>query len=260
MLNLPQKEGDMINIAVVNQSTAVKDTDVATWTAALQTQVTRDFFPVWGVAAQLTALPNGQNPPAGSWALGIFDNADQADALGYHDITPDGLPLGKVFAKTTLDDGGTVSVTASHELLEMLGDPDINLIAELDDPSGAPSKFYAYEVCDACEDDQFGYKIDGVLVSDFVYPAYFESFRKPNSTQFDYSQKITAPFTLLAGGYISVLDLSNLAQGWQQLTPGPQDRKAMRNSRARIGSRRERRRLSRSHWNRSEYKQKAAHA
>jgi hypothetical protein len=249
----------MINIAVVNQSTVVKDADVATWTAALQTQVSRDFLPIWGVDATLTAFPQGQNPPAGSWALGIFDTSDQADALGYHDITPDGLPLGKVFAKSTLDDGGTVSVTASHELLEMLGDPDINLIAELDDSSGAPTKFYAYEVCDACEDDQFGYNINGVLVSDFVFPAYFESFRQANSTQFDYGKQITAPFTLLAGGYISVLDLSNLAQGWQQVTPS-QDRKAMINSRARIGSRRERRRLSRSSWNRSEYMQKAAKA
>jgi hypothetical protein len=249
----------MINIAVVNQSTVVKDTDVATWTAALRTQVSRDFFPIWGVDAQLTALPNGQNAPAGSWALGIFDNADQAGALGYHDLTPDGLPLGKVFAKTTLDDGGVVSVTASHELLEMLGDPDINLIAALDDPSGAPSKLYAYEVCDACEDDSFGYNIDGVLVSDFVFPAYFESFRKPKSTQFDFGNQITAPFTLLAGGYMGVLDLGNLAQGWQQVTPS-QDRKAMINSRARIGSRRERRRVPRSNWTRSVYKQKAATA
>ena len=250
----------MIDVAVVNQSTAVPDTDVAAWTAALQIQVSRDFSPIWGVDAKLTALPHGQNPPAGSWCLGFFDNSDQADALGYHDITPDGLPLGKVFAKTTLDDGGVVSVTASHELLEMLGDPDINLIAELDDASGAPSKFYGYEVCDACEDDSFGYKIDGILVSDFVYPAYFESFRKPNSAQFDFGNRITAPFTLLAGGYISVLDLSNLAEGWQQVTASRQDRKSVINSRARIGSRRERRRLSRSNWTHSEYKQKTAHA
>jgi hypothetical protein len=169
-------------------------------------------------------------------------------------MTPDGLPLGKVFAKTTVDEGGAVSVTASHELLEMLGDPDINLTAELDDASGKPSKFYAYEVCDACEDDSFGYKINGVLVSDFVYPAYFESFRTAKSTQFDFGKKITAPFTLLKGGYISVLDLGNLSEGWQQLTASKADSAAGINSRARIGSRRERRRISRSHWITSQYK------
>jgi hypothetical protein len=250
----------MINIAVVNQSTVVKDADASAWTDALQTQVSQDFLPVWGVDAKLTFLSSVKNPPAGTWVLAILDNADQANALGYHDITPDGLPLGKVFAKTTLDDGGAVSVTASHELLEMLGDPDINLTAELDDGSGTPSKFYAYEVCDACEDDQFGYKLKNVLVSDFVYPAYFESFRKANSTQFDHGNKITAPFMLLAGGYISVLDLANLSEGWQQLTANRSDRATMVKSRARIGSRRERRRISRAHWIVSRYQNKAATA
>src|ERR1700730_1735106 len=238
----------MINIVLVNQSTVVKDADVSAWTEALQTQVTRDFLPAWGVDAKLSFLPKGQNPPAGSWVLAVLDNADQAGALGYHDITPDGLPLGKVFAKTTVDDGGAVSVTASHELLEMLGDPDINLTAELDDGSGKPSKFYAYETCDACEDDSFGYKINGVLVSDFVYPAYFESFRKAKSTQFDFGKKITAPVTLLKGGYSGVLHLGKLSEVWQQLPPGNPDRPAAINSRARIGSRRERRRISRAHW------------
>jgi hypothetical protein len=142
----------------------------------------------------------------------------------------------------------------------MLGDPDINLTAELDDGSGTPSKFYAYEVCDACEDDQFGYKLNNVLVSDFVYPAYFESFRKANSTQFDHGNKITAPFMLLAGGYISVLDLANLSEGWQQLTANRSDRATQVKSRARIGSRRERRRISRANWIISRYQQKAATA
>jgi hypothetical protein len=38
-------------------------------------------------------------------------------------------------------------------------------------------------------------------MSDCVYPAYFESFRKPNSVQFDYLKKVTKPFQILKGGY-----------------------------------------------------------
>src|SRR6202171_2412270 len=117
----------MINIALVNQSTVVKDAYASVMTDALQTQVTRDFYPVWGVDAKLTFVSHGNDPGPGSWVIAILDNADQATSLGYHDITPDGLALGKVFAKTTIDNGGQVSVTTSHELLEMLGDPDINL-------------------------------------------------------------------------------------------------------------------------------------
>ena len=59
---------------------------------------------------------------------------------GYHDLTTTGLPIGKVFAKTTFDAGDLVSVTLSHEVLETLGDPDINLIVQ------KGSRAYAYEV------------------------------------------------------------------------------------------------------------------
>jgi hypothetical protein len=38
------------------------------------------------------------------------------------------LPLSKVFVKTTLADGELVSVSASHELVEMLVDPAINMM------------------------------------------------------------------------------------------------------------------------------------
>jgi len=40
----------------------------------------------------------------------FLDNADQPGALAYHDLTPDGLPLAKVFVKTTVDNGDLVSV------------------------------------------------------------------------------------------------------------------------------------------------------
>jgi len=59
--------------------------------------------------------------------MAFLDSADVQNALGYHDLTPDGLPLSKVFVQTTVQAGQKVSVTASHELAEMLVDPAINL-------------------------------------------------------------------------------------------------------------------------------------
>ena len=38
-------------------------------------------------------------------------------------------------------------------------------------------------------------------MSDFVYPSYFENFRKPGSTKFDQLGKVNKPFQVLAGGY-----------------------------------------------------------
>src|SRR5438445_3251145 len=144
-----------IKIAFTNQSTVLADAQVTTAMPALQKQSTRDFAPVWGVDADLSFVPKSAPLPPKSWLIGVFDDSDQAGALGYHDLTEDGLPLGKVFAKTDVQYKSAWTVTASHELLEMLVDPDINLYGLLQ--NGMEISFYAYEVCDACEADEFGY-------------------------------------------------------------------------------------------------------
>lgn len=225
-----------IKVAIINASTVVTDdAEVETTVAALQTQVSRDFAPAWGIDAELRVLPKGSKPGPGEWWLVILDNSDQAGTLGYHDLTAAGLPLGKVFAKTDLTFGEHWSCTASHELLEMLANPCINLTVFEESSSGG--RLYAYEVCDACEAERFGYKIDGVLVSDFVYPSWFESFRK-TGTRFDHMKKLTKPLKLLAGGYISIYDVKTGA-GWTELTA----EKVNFRARPPVGSRRERRKI-----------------
>jgi hypothetical protein len=241
-----------IQVAVVNSSTVLTDVQVQAVVPALQIQVHRDFAPVWGVDADLTFVPQRGSPAAGSWWLTVFDNSDQAGALGYHDLTSEGLPLGKVFAGSDIQAGTQWTVTASHELLELLADPDVNLCAYFQ-KDGGNTIFYAYEVCDASEADDFGYSINGALVSDFVFPAWFESFHQPGSTQFDFQKKIQQPFQLLKNGYISTLDPSN-NNGWTQAVSQEEDRQyAMR---APIGSRRERRRIPRREWLKSKLKGK----
>ncbi|HVN83744.1 MAG TPA: hypothetical protein VMW17_02750 [Candidatus Binatia bacterium] len=235
-----------IQVAVINASTVLTDTQAKAVVPALQTQVRRDFAPAWGIDADLTFVPKGGKPAPGSWWLAILDNSDQAGALGYHDVTKDGLPLGKIFAGSDLALGTEWTVTASHELLEMLADPEINLTVFVQ-PKAKGGILYAYEVCDACEADKFGYKVNGVLVSDFVYPSWFEAFRK-KGTQFDYGKHITVPFQLLAGGYIGAYDVTS-GSGWHQLTAAGE---VNFRARASVGSRRERRRTPRDEWLRSE--------
>jgi len=232
------------DVSVLNRSTLIQDSEIQAVMEALQSQVTNDFAPVWGVDAQLSFVPQGEAPKPNTWWLVILDTSDQAGALGYHDLTQDGLPLGKVFVQSNLDAGTSWTVTASHELLEMLVDPDINLTVFVQ-PSATAGTLYAYEVCDACEADGYGYTIGKTLVSDFVYPAWFESFRTPNSVKFDRQGKISQPFQLLPGGYIGVFDVS-YSTGWHQLTP--QGEEHAYNARPRIGSRRERRRTPKGEW------------
>ena len=238
-------------IAVKNLSTVVSDADVQAALPSFQTQLSRDFCGAgWGLDATLQWVPKAKKAPASAWLLGVFDDADQAGALGYHDLTKSGQPTGKVFAKTTLDDGGLWTVTFSHELLEMVADPTINLCAFDEDAR----RLYAYEVCDAVEADALGYKIDGVTVSDFVMPGWFEPSHVTKGERFAFKSKVKGPFQLLAGGYIGYYDLAG--GGWQQLTartaidarmmhvPAP----APHTARPRVGSRRERRRTPKVQW------------
>jgi hypothetical protein len=63
----------------------------------------------------------------------------------------------------------------------MLIDPMATLWCE-----GPRSTLWAYEVCDAVEEETF--EIDGIAMSDFVFPAYFDLFRlkRPGSAQYDF--------------------------------------------------------------------------
>jgi hypothetical protein len=152
--------------------------------------------PIWGYPA---TLHETTKPKPDEWQVVFLDDADAANVLGYHDITKNGQPVSKVFVKTTLAAGQKISVDASHELLEMLIDPGAQLWAH-----SASGRFYAYEMCDAVEDAQ--YEIDGVSVSNFVYPSFFESWHEPRSTQFDHMGLVARPFQTLRNGYQIVSD------------------------------------------------------
>ena len=244
MPQVPKSQLASFRISIINQSTVLTDDQITPVVDALQKQVTNDFRPPWGIDAQLEFVPSTGQPAAGTWWLSILDNSDQANALGYHDLTPDGLPIGKVFAGTDLQIGASWSVTTSHELLEMLADPNINLTVFVQD-SNSSGRLYAYEVCDACEADNLGYPIDGIQVSDFVFPSWFEGFRAPGSTQFDQTSQIQSPLQLLPGGYIGVFDVSS-GTGWQQMTA--EKKPVSMAQRGNVGSRRERRRTPREQW------------
>ena len=222
-------------IAITNASTCLTDAQVEAVLPALQKQASNDFQPYWDVNCTLTFLKGDQRLPLGWWQIAMLDNPDQAGVLGYHELSSQNTPLGKVFAKLDLDSGSSWTVTLSHELLEMLADPWINWCV-----SGSDDKIYALEVADAVEADKLGYEIDGVLVSDFVTPAWFGPAA---ADRVDFKQHISRELELASGGYISVLDPR---KGWVQITAegegGPT---------APQGSRRSRRNLRRDAWERS---------
>jgi hypothetical protein len=231
----------MPNVAVINESTAIKDSEVQAMLPAFEQQWNQDLRPIWGVdQSAFTFVPKGQAPAPGAWWVVFLDDSDQADALAYHDLTNEGLPISKVFVKTILADKASVSVGATHEICEMAVDPWLN--SAYQDPQGV---FWAGEVCDPVEEDQYGYKIGDVLVTDFVTPNWFA--HQHAQSQIDFKNHADQAFEVLSGGYAQKFDPN---QGWIQVTGS----KAMHTTRGKVaseGSRRERRSRQWRRWERS---------
>jgi hypothetical protein len=189
-------QGRTPTIACFNRATTPLGVDLGKLIAALQKYVDDCIVPIWATPAKLVKTSGFRK---GAWAIVFLENADQPGALAYHDLTPEGLPLSKVFVKTTLDNNDIVSVSTSHELVEMLVDPAINLMTTGPDPKSV----YAYESADPVE--ALSFPVSGIPMSDFVYPSYFEIFHKPGSVRFDYMGKVNRPFQILSGGYQIVM-------------------------------------------------------
>jgi hypothetical protein len=186
-------------IQIINDSRHLKDDEIGAALPAVQTQVHRDFAPVWGLDASLELVEKGRRPDQGAWWITFIDYARHAGGEGNHFLTTSGLPFGRIFVQSTKKVAQAWTSALSHELLELLADPDTNVVASRG-TTKKNSVWHAYEVCDPCADDSYGYKIDGVLVSDFVYPAWFESFQK-GGVQFDHRRLMTRPFQVLPLGY-----------------------------------------------------------
>jgi hypothetical protein len=185
-------QGGVVTIACINKAKTPLGISLDKLTAALQSCFDQFFLPVWGYPVSLYDTGSAKSS---DWQLVYFDNADQAGALGYHDLTKDGQPVSKIFVETTLSAHEIVSVTACHELFEMVIDPIANLWAEAGDGTE-----YAYEMCDAVEEDTF--LVDNVAMSNFLHPSWFEPFKHLPGTKFDHLGLLKKPFSMTKGGYV----------------------------------------------------------
>jgi len=182
--------------------------------SALQRYVDEHLAPVWATPAKLVTARTARD---GAWTMLFVDTADDIRSLrrdlmemfgkhvneiaGVHLFK--GRPIALVFVKTVLRDASSlrlsdkISLCASHELAEMLVDPGNNMWCE-----HGHNTLYAYEVCDAVEARHF--PVNGLAMSNFVYPAFFQSFHESGSIQFDHMKALKAPFQILEDGYAPV--------------------------------------------------------
>jgi hypothetical protein len=194
-----------MHIAVTNHSTLVSAADVQTMARACATQMQLHAAPLWDrIPASVIFYGSDSVVPPGAHIIGVFDDDTQPGALGWHTEDAGEAIYGRVFAHPVLQNGGdaltkqlSVASVLSHEVLEMFGDPDVNLWA--DDGRGI---LHALELCDAVEADSYPITVDttAVTVSNFLTPAWFDS-RARAGDQFDYMRRVSRPFTLSRGGY-----------------------------------------------------------
>lgn len=214
-----------MKIAVLNQSSVVTNHDAQRITTALRYQMSALSAAWERHAAFIAYYTDLAAVPTDRCLIAILDDADIANALGYHDVTPDGRPYSKVFAKTVLKYGGTivegadsVSACASHEMCEMFVDPGAQLWATYD----AHGAQIALEACDPCQNAAYT-SPNGVSLSDYVLPAYFNPFDLKGP--YDHLGVLTKPAPALAkGGYAIVENSNGIRQIFGDLGPRRDDK------------------------------------
>ena len=139
---------------------------------------------MWGVSAVVSAFLDLQGIPPQYFPVILTGAALPGDHHGFH-VATDGRP----FALVHLDDNWSLS--ASHELLEMVLDPNGDLTvsgqsladryvatgtaARIDNYEPQGTVDYLVEPCDPVESST--YQINGVTVSDFVTPSFYDDFK-----------------------------------------------------------------------------------
>jgi hypothetical protein len=204
-------------IALVNQSSLAAD-DLVKYAAAQSKQIQQDLEPVWKRFATIYYAPDPSKIPAEDWIITIYDQPQtQQDqgALGYHTIDSNGRPYGKVFQQYSVQDGSTWTSVLSHEVLETLGDEWANEVVERGMPDNS-LQLWPRELCDAVQGQS--YEIDGVVLSNFVWPGYFID---GYTGKMDQLGLVTSPFQVTSGGYSALVLISADGGIQQQNVYGP---------------------------------------
>jgi len=205
-------------ISVINHARErIGDDEVQQVIRAVNRQIEGDFAPYWSLGARLRLEGRSGNRPSkesladmrGDAVLYLWDEVDVDDALGYHDLNHRGIPFGFVFTELSKAMGEHWSVTFSHEALELIADPEVNLLVAGPHPlEPGRDVFHWYEMCDAVQAET--YEIDGVEVSNFVLPLYFtgsdEVGGRNDFLGSQYDGQTLRSFGVNPGGYVGFFD------------------------------------------------------
>jgi hypothetical protein len=208
-------------VALVSLTREITSGNLMQVAAAVQKQVTRDFAPLWGLRAVVDAFEELKDVPSDYHPVVLFGDPDELIGRLEFEIGDvnaarlveqfEGNRLGGIhlnaftrqpFALIAVSDEW--SVTASHECLEMLADPFGNRLIAAPHPTNPDERVrYLLEVCDPCQ--AIWYPVNGVKVSDFYTPRYFDPVRNP-AAFYSFTGALERPLDLIDGGYITWID------------------------------------------------------
>ncbi|KQZ63595.1 hypothetical protein ASD53_18865 [Lysobacter sp. Root559] len=201
---------------------AISDIRMQEVIRAINVQIARDFEPYWGFGAALrleghTAHRGKRRfkfdpmDMRGDGVLYVLDRFDE-ELAGAHETDFRGVPAGVVYLDLSKGLQEDWSVSLSHEALEMIADPQINLVVQGPHPAGLDRDvFHWFEMCDAVQAQS--YLIDGIGVADFVLPLYFTPTPEPGSRN-NFMGAVTVgkkafslpSFGVAHGGYVGYFD------------------------------------------------------
>ncbi len=196
-----------------------KGVPIAEAVLAVQRQIDEHFEPTWGCGATLklrrtpelhTQCFAGDLPSIDgiiyispsftpSQHEGLQGRAVD-DTSAFHMVEHSGIPAGFEFPEIASKLGADWSVLLSHEALEMIIDPDVNLLVGGIHPREKRTILLSYEVCDPVQSSS--YAIEDVQVSNFVLPQYYKPRprRRGAYENTNYLNVPLPPFDVIEGG------------------------------------------------------------
>ena len=200
-------------LAIYSENTLITFEELKRVAAAIQIQVSRDLKPHWNVDATIIAVENETQVPQGAWRA-VVKNTLPIDVYGYHIVDERNLPIAYLRWQPNW------TVTLSHEIIETLVNPYGNKVMSGHEFYGQPrdndptnNVEYLVEIADPSQTANDGYEIQGVRVSDFFLPAFYDLVYTEGK-QYSFTGAIKRPVTLADGGYISFKRLGEWYQAF----------------------------------------------
>jgi hypothetical protein len=196
-------------VALVSETNKIPFGELARVSAAIQKQIVRDVAPIWNVQATIDAFEKLEDVPIGYWSIIIKENIGAAHLSGLH-LDQNGQPYALV------NYNASWSLQASRLCIEMLIDPFGNRLVAGQSPNNQQGRvLFLVKPCSPCQAAAYAYTSNGVLVSDFHTPNYFDPIGS-KGVRYSFTGAITEPKEVLPNGYLTWYEPVT-GEWWQML-------------------------------------------